>query len=245
MGKAEQKYETTRKALLAVVSGLKQFRQYLLGRHFIIRTDHAALSWLRRTAEPMPQLARWLTFIEQFDYEVIHRQGRRHGNADGLSRRPPVNKDKSAEMSPLHWSKENGIPDVSVPSASAIRTRPSSEVEVEERRVNEERVEDGIVRVVRENEGGIDLLVEESLLKRQQDDPDVGVIVRHRLTKDEAPTLEELETESETTKKLATKWESLEVHGGLVYRRDRGPKDGEPGFLQMLLPRSDIEDALR
>ena len=88
MGKAEQKYETTRKELLAVVNGLKQFRQYLLGRHFVIRTDHAALSWLGRTAEPMPQLARWLTFIEQFDYEVIHREGRnmetQTASAEGL-----------------------------------------------------------------------------------------------------------------------------------------------------------------
>ena len=57
LGKSEQKYETTRKELLAIVTGLKQFRQYLLGRHFVIRTDHAALTWLRRTAEPMPQLA--------------------------------------------------------------------------------------------------------------------------------------------------------------------------------------------
>jgi len=44
MVKAEQKYETTRKELLAVVNGLTQFRQYLFGRHFVIRTDHAALS---------------------------------------------------------------------------------------------------------------------------------------------------------------------------------------------------------
>ena len=36
----------------------------------------------------MPQLARWLTFIEQFDYEVVHRPGTKHGNADGLSRKP-------------------------------------------------------------------------------------------------------------------------------------------------------------
>ena len=86
LGKPEQKYETTRKELLAIVTGLKQFRQYLLGRHFVIRTDHAALTWLRRTAEPMPQLARWLTFIEQFDYEIEHRPGTKHGNADGLSR---------------------------------------------------------------------------------------------------------------------------------------------------------------
>ena len=35
----------------------------------------------------MPQLARWLTFIEDFDYELVHRGGRKHSNADGLSRR--------------------------------------------------------------------------------------------------------------------------------------------------------------
>jgi len=86
----EKRYETTRKELFAIVTGLKHFCQYLLGRHIIIRTDHAALSWLRRTAKPMPQLARWLTYIEQFDYEVLHRPGVRHGNTDALSRRPPT-----------------------------------------------------------------------------------------------------------------------------------------------------------
>jgi len=35
----------------------------------------------------MPQLARWLTFIEEFDYEVVPRGGRRHTNGDGLRRR--------------------------------------------------------------------------------------------------------------------------------------------------------------
>ena len=30
MSRTEQKYETTRKELLAVVTGLKQFRQYLM-----------------------------------------------------------------------------------------------------------------------------------------------------------------------------------------------------------------------
>jgi len=35
----------------------------------------------------MPQLARWLTFIEEFDYEIVHREGKRHSNCNGLSRR--------------------------------------------------------------------------------------------------------------------------------------------------------------
>jgi len=176
---------------------------------------------------------------------MIHRENRRHGNTDGLSRRPPVSENKSSEMLPLHCSKENEVTDESITSASAISTRLSSENKVEERSFNAEPAEDGDVRVVRGSEGGIDLLVEESLLKRQQNDPDVGVIVRHRLVTDEVPTRKELETKSEITKKLATKWESLGVHGGLVYRRSKSPKYGEPDFLQLLLPRTDVEGALR
>jgi len=37
----------------------------------------------------MLQLARWLTFIEEFDYEVVQRKERSHANADGLSRIRP------------------------------------------------------------------------------------------------------------------------------------------------------------
>jgi len=106
LGKPEQKYETTTKELLAIVTGLKQFRQYLLRRRFVIRTDHAALTWLRRTAEPMQQLARWLTFIEQFDYEIEHWPGTKHGNADGLSRKVApsvrvVNREEPVASTPV------------------------------------------------------------------------------------------------------------------------------------------------
>jgi len=41
--KHQQNYNVTRKELLAMVTFVKKFRQYLLGRHFITRTDHAAL----------------------------------------------------------------------------------------------------------------------------------------------------------------------------------------------------------
>jgi len=47
--KHEANYNITRKELLAVVTFTKKFRQYLLGRPFRIRTDHAALQWLKRT----------------------------------------------------------------------------------------------------------------------------------------------------------------------------------------------------
>lgn len=33
-------------------------------------------------------LARWLSFLETYDFEIKHMKGSLQGNADGLSRRP-------------------------------------------------------------------------------------------------------------------------------------------------------------
>ena len=85
---AERKYCTTRNELCAVIFGLKRFRQYVLGRKLIVRSDHAALSHLRKTRDPVAQQARWLDYVEQFDIEVIYRSGPMHRNANALSRRP-------------------------------------------------------------------------------------------------------------------------------------------------------------
>jgi len=88
LSRPERNYCVTRKELLAVVFYAKMFRQYLLGRQFLIRTDHSALQWLRTTPEPIGQQARWCEILEEFDFQIIHRPGRNHGNADALSRRP-------------------------------------------------------------------------------------------------------------------------------------------------------------
>jgi len=85
---AERSYCTIRQELAAVVFGLKRFRQYLLGRRVLVRSDHAALTYLRRAKEPVGQQARWLDFVEQFDISVQHRSGSANRAADALSRRP-------------------------------------------------------------------------------------------------------------------------------------------------------------
>ena len=60
LSKAERNYCVTCKELLAVVTFLEYFRQYLLGHCFTVRTDHGALTWLHNFKEPQGQLARWL-----------------------------------------------------------------------------------------------------------------------------------------------------------------------------------------
>jgi hypothetical protein len=74
----------TRRELLAI----RHFHHYLLGARFVVRTDHNSLVWLCHFRELDGQLARWLETLAQYDFEIIHRKGKQHGNADGLSRRP-------------------------------------------------------------------------------------------------------------------------------------------------------------
>ena len=62
--------------------------RYLIGRKFKVRTDHAPLTWLRKTPDPIGQQARWLELMEEYDFVVEHRPGKQHVNADALSRRP-------------------------------------------------------------------------------------------------------------------------------------------------------------
>jgi len=83
---AEKNYCTTRKELLAVVKAVKHFRPYLYGRTFRLRTDHASQIWLCKGAEPSSQVACWLEILAEFSYRIEHRPGRKHGNADGISR---------------------------------------------------------------------------------------------------------------------------------------------------------------
>jgi len=84
----EARYCITHRELLGVVFGLKKYRQHLLGRPIIVRTDHAALAYLMKTPEPVGQQGRWLDLLGEYDITIQHRPGRVHGNSDALSRHP-------------------------------------------------------------------------------------------------------------------------------------------------------------
>ena len=86
--KQQRRYCTTRRELLSVIRFTRQFKHYLLGRRFTVRTDHSSLRWLMTFRDPEGQLARWLEELSQFDFEIQHRPGKLHMNADTLSRRP-------------------------------------------------------------------------------------------------------------------------------------------------------------
>ena len=86
LSRSQRKYCATNRKLLAVVLAVKNFRYYLLGRHFEIITDHASLVWLTNFKNPEGMVARWIQRLSPYDFKIIHRPGKLHDNADGLSR---------------------------------------------------------------------------------------------------------------------------------------------------------------
>ena len=69
----QKKYCTTRKELLSIVRFTRQFRHYLLGRVFTVRTDHSSLTWLLKFKDPQGQLARWIEELSQYHMVVQFR----------------------------------------------------------------------------------------------------------------------------------------------------------------------------
>ena len=90
---AEMNYSQTDREALAIVFSLNKFRYYLLGRNFILRTDHKPLLGLFGKEKKIPEnanarLTRWSIFLSQFQYDLVHKSGKANCVADALSRLP-------------------------------------------------------------------------------------------------------------------------------------------------------------
>ncbi|GFX00478.1 retrovirus-related Pol polyprotein from transposon 412 [Trichonephila clavipes] len=88
LSKPERNYCVTRKELLAIVKAIEHFHHYLYGQKFLLRTDHASLTWLMNFRNTEGQVARWIQRLNEYYFDIRHRKGSSHGNADALSRRP-------------------------------------------------------------------------------------------------------------------------------------------------------------
>ena len=97
----EQRYATVERECLAVKLSIEKFSSYLLGRHFVIQTDHRALRWLNTMKETNSRLTRWSLSLQPYRFDVVHRAGRQHANADAMSRMdgPPCSaQEKEGEI---------------------------------------------------------------------------------------------------------------------------------------------------
>lgn len=83
----EKNYATIEKECLAVKWAIEKLRYYLLGRKFVLITDHAPLKWLSQNKGENARITCWFLQLQDFQFKVEHQAGSSHANADAMSRR--------------------------------------------------------------------------------------------------------------------------------------------------------------
>ena len=208
---AQVKYCAYRRELLATITFVKHFRNYLLGHHWLLRTDNAALSWLRKHRDPVGQNARWIELLEEYDYEVQHRPGVRHANADALSRIPCP------------------------PRTPCTACKPTSEV-VE---CNAVRPVSAVSQALLEESAGETsfpgLWTPESLVDEQKSDPEIKWIYAAMEESPEQPSSREVMLWPREAKMLWYQWSRLSLRNGILYRK-WDYADGIRSDWQLIVP---------
>ena len=84
---SELNYSVTKKELLSIITFVRQFKHYLWGVEFEIRTDHKSLQYvLRGNNDTSSQFCRWRTELDMYNFRVHYIKGMDNGLADGMSR---------------------------------------------------------------------------------------------------------------------------------------------------------------
>ena len=98
---SESQYASYKGELLALIFGINSYKFFLTGRKFLVRTDNSALTWLKKQQDAKGMLRRWLRILSTYDFDVQHRAGTKHANADALSRAthaPNLNESEAKEL---------------------------------------------------------------------------------------------------------------------------------------------------
>ena len=209
LSRAERNYCVTRRELLAVVLAVRHFRPYLHGKRFLVRTDHASLTWLLSFKNPEGQVARWLEILQEYDFEIQHRAGRIHNNADALSRRP------CAVLECRYCLRQEERVHES-PVVAALQTTEADQT-------------------IGEAEGW--LLLTASQLEQQQRADETLALVRDWLEAGQRPSWPEVSARGPEVKAYHSQWGCFRLHNGVVHRSWQDPR-GKKNILQLLVPRA-------
>jgi transposase InsO family protein len=105
----EKKYAVIEREALSIIYGVTKFQQFLLGRRFILRTDHKPLQTLLGSKTALPKVAanrlnRWSIILSAYNYEIEYIAGSSNRTADVLSRLPSHDRisDNEKASSLLH-----------------------------------------------------------------------------------------------------------------------------------------------
>lgn len=65
------------KELLAILQAITKWRSYLIGAHFVIKTDHQSLKFFMEQRLSTFLQQKWLSKMLGYDYEITYKKGQR------------------------------------------------------------------------------------------------------------------------------------------------------------------------
>jgi len=212
---------------LSVVYFTKYFRQYLLSRKFYIRTDHAALSWLKRTPEPIGQNARWMQILSEYDFDIAHRKGRSRANADALSRHPCLNKPSCTACHPEKEGVVRAVTAMDAPESNVENCQQFSPFGAADQSTDRQLpISAGSDVTATSSEPHTEPEVPEQhgwnvdeLIEAQKKDPTFSFIIRLLSEKSTKPVWKEIELQSADVKNISMEWNRLSLRDGLLCRK--------------------------
>jgi hypothetical protein len=244
LNSAERSYCTTRKEFLGVIFGLKTFRMYVLGRNFTLRTDHASLIHLLKSPEPVGQQARYLDFLAQFDFSIIHRSGKSNANADFLSRIKPCIRDGSIASCKQCLQRKLFLPTI---ETTQIDELPKSDVVDESNALLNCNV--FAVKTRSKSKSSRELLLDnakylqgsdltpDKILQEQMNDSEIAPVIELMKCSSDQPSFDDMKYLSSEAQQLCYQWDSLKLHDGILYGEFINP-DCSIFCYQLIVPRS-------
>lgn len=120
LNSTENKYATNEKEALAIIWAVKKYQPYLYGNKFTLVTDHKPLTFIK-SSEKNSKILRWRLELENYDYDVVYKEGKTNVVADALSRMPATNsitEVNTNEFADRNTARESDEPQIDNPRLS-------------------------------------------------------------------------------------------------------------------------------
>lgn len=230
---SQQRWSTFDRELWAIVCSIRHFKHYLCSNHFLIITDHKPLKGLRTLSlenDGTGRRARWMTELDPLDWEIIYKEGKKHLNADALSRLPELRQDDVKQ----HESKVADPMKAIGSECQSIELNSIFSVGVDPYECSEQLFT--MPNLSMQNDICSDISTQDVLWHQRQDLDIFTVFEWCELG--EKPPFSEVKYGSPCLRKLWHAFDDLEIHNGLLCKRVEDK-------LQVVIPGALIPEVLK